>query len=136
MANMDVPLAGAGPLGGTGLAAGPAAALRPGGSGGRQPFAEVLGAKLDPELRFSAHAEARLRSREIPLSEEDRGRLARATSEAARKGAREALLLMGDLGFIVSVGNRTVITALDSSRLDGGIITGIDAAVVVPGAGR
>ena len=41
---------------------------------------------------------------------------------------------MGDLGFIVSVPSRTVITALDSSRLDGGVITGIDAAVVVPEA--
>ena len=131
MANIDVPLVGPGFPGSSNVGAAPAI-----GAQGGAPFAEVLDAKLDQELRFSAHAQARLRSREIPLSDEDRGRLARATSEAARKGAREALLLMGDLGFIVSVGNRTVITALDSSRLDGGIITGIDAAVVVPEASR
>jgi flagellar operon protein len=115
----------------------------PSGAGGSAPaagpasgraFAQVLDAKLEGELRFSAHAQARLKSREIPLSEADRGRLAAATSEAARKGAREALLLMGELGFIVSVPNRTVITALDGSRLDGGVITGIDAAVLVPEA--
>jgi flagellar operon protein len=140
MAGLDVPLLGAGVPGGPGpgAAAGPSGADRAGElqGGAPAPFAEVLGAKLDPELRFSAHAQARLRSREIPLTDEDRSRLAQATSAAARKGAREALLLMGDIGFIVSVGNRTVITALDSSRLDGGIVTGIDAAVMVPEAGR
>lgn len=107
----------------------PAAAQAPG-----KDFAQVLDAKLDGELRFSAHAQARLKSREIPLSDTERNRLAEATSQAARKGAREALLLMGEMGFIVSVPNRTVITALDSSKLDGGIITGIDAAVVIPEA--
>ena len=101
---------------------------RPAGAPSGSKFAQVL----DGELHFSAHAQARLRSREIPLSDEDRGRLAAATSEAARKGSREALLLMGEMGFIVSVPNRTVITALDSSKLDGGIITGIDAAVLIP----
>ena len=130
VANMDVPLVGA-PPSSSGVGAARAECAR-----GGAPFAEVLGAKLDPELRFSAHARARLASREIPLSDDDRSRLARATSEAARKGAHEALLLMGDLGFIVSVGNRTVITALDSSRMGGGIITGIDAAMVVPEARR
>jgi flagellar operon protein len=83
-------------------------------------------------LRFSRHARARLASRDIPLSEAAQGRLAAATREAEKKGAREALLLMGNLGFIVSVPNRTVITALDGERMQGGVITGIDAAVVVP----
>jgi len=131
MVNADVSRVGLGPPGvvGSGAAAGRPATGFPGGE-----FARVLDAKLDGELRFSAHAEARLKSREIPLSEADRGRLAQATSEAARKGAREALLLMGNLGFIVSVPSRTVITALDRTRMAGGIITGIDAAVVVPEA--
>ena len=100
----------------------------------KRAFAQVLDAKLEGELRFSAHAQARLRSRELPLTEADCSRLAAATAEAGRKGAQEALLLMGGMGFIARVPNRTVITALDSSRLDGGIITGIDAAVLVPEA--
>ncbi|HOX05743.1 MAG TPA: hypothetical protein PK280_05030 [Planctomycetota bacterium] len=131
MADMALHLTGASGVSGSaaaGLGAVPAAARA--GEG----FARVLDAKLGGELRFSAHAQARLKSRELPLSDEDRGRLAAATSEAARKGAREALLLMGDMGFIVSVPSRTVITALDGSRLDGGVITGIDAAVLVPEA--
>ncbi len=133
MADLRLAQAGAGLPVGSQIGTGGAARASAGAAAGRG-FAQVLDAKLDDGLRFSAHAEARLKSREIPLSEADRGRLAEATSQAARKGAREALLLMGELGFIVSVPNRTVITALDSSRLDGGIITGIDAAVVIPEA--
>jgi flagellar operon protein len=117
---------------GAGAPLGAAASARSAGASSGTKFAQVLDAKLGDELRFSAHAQARLKSREIPLTDADRSRLAAATTQAERKGAHEALLLMGELGFIVSVKSRTVITALDSSRLDGGIITGIDAAVVLP----
>jgi flagellar operon protein len=98
----------------------------------KREFAGLLGARLQDGLHFSKHAQARLASREIPLSEAQRVRLAEATDEAEKRGAREALLLMGNVGFIVSVPNRTVITALDGSRMEAGVITGIDAAVVVP----
>jgi flagellar operon protein len=98
----------------------------------KRDFAGLLGARLQDGLHFSKHAQARLASREIPLSEAQRVRLAEATDEAEKRGAREALLLMDNVGFIVSVPNRTVITALDGSRMEAGVITGIDAAVVVP----
>ncbi len=123
---ISLPVAG---MPGLAARAGPAPQPRATGSGAD--FAEVLDARLQGGLRFSKHAEARLASREIPLSERERERLAEATSEAEKRGAREALLLMGNVGFIVSVPNRTVITALDSSRMRAGVITGIDAAVVV-----
>jgi flagellar operon protein len=96
-------------------------------------FANVLGSHLGSSLRFSRHAEERLASRNVPLSESQRERLAEATRRAESSGAREALLLMGNMAFIVSVPNRTVITALDGSRMEAGVITGIDAAVMVPG---
>jgi flagellar operon protein len=106
---------------------------RPAGARGpARDFARILDAQLDQDLRFSKHARARLASRDIPLSQDQYGRLARATQEAEKRGAREALLLMGNVGFIVSVPNRTVITALDGERMEAGVITGIDAAVVVP----
>jgi flagellar operon protein len=111
-------------------AAEPPRGARPAAAG--RDFAQVLNAQLDDGLHFSRHARARLSSRQIPLSEAQRGRLAEATREAEKKGAREALLLMGNVGFIVSVPNRTVITALDGTRMEAGVITGIDAAVVVP----
>jgi len=119
----------AGPAGIPNRAATPATGRSP--EAGRD-FAEVLGARLEDDLHFSKHAEARLASREIPLSDAQKGRLAEATSEAEKRGAREALLLMGQVGFMVSVPNRTVITALDGTRMEAGVITGIDAAVVVP----
>ncbi len=115
-----------------GAAAGAGHSLTKSRAGSGTDFAKALDARLQEGLRFSKHAQARLDSRDIPLSDAQRGRLAEATSEAGKRGAREALLLMGNLGFIVSVPNRTVITALDSSRMEAGVITGIDAAVVVP----
>lgn len=121
------------PVGRTpGTAAGAGHSLRKSRAGSGKGFAKALDARLQEGLRFSKHAEARLASRNIPLTDAQRERLAEATSEAEKRGAREALLLMGNMGFIVSVPNRTVITALDSSRMAAGVITGIDAAVVVP----
>ena len=130
MAGDHVPLSVATGMPGPAARVGTAARTRAAGLGAD--FAEVLDARLQEGLRFSKHAQARLASREIPLSEREHERLAEATSEAEKRGAREALLLMGTVGFIVSVPNRTVITALDSSRMRAGVITGIDAAVVVP----
>ena len=100
---------------------------------GRREFASLLDSRLGEGLRFSRHAEARLASREVPLSDSQRERLAEATRRAELSGAHQALLLMGGMAFIVSVPNRTVITALEGSRMEAGVITGIDAAVMVPG---
>jgi hypothetical protein len=57
--------------------------------------------------------------------------LERAVDAAAAKGAREALLLMDRLAFVVSVPRRTVITALDGSDAEDHVFTQIDSAVVV-----
>jgi len=89
---------------------------------------------LDKELgklKFSTHAQKRIESRDIRLSPGDMQRLEDATSLAATKGAREALLMLDDLGFIVSVENRTVITALERSQMKGNVFTNIDSTVIV-----
>ncbi|RMG63765.1 MAG: flagellar protein [Calditrichaeota bacterium] len=100
---------------------------------GQTPFAEILREKLEGEsgLRFSAHAQHRLKSRNIHLDEASLERLNRAVERADSKGAREALILMNDLAFIVSVDNRTVITAIDSDSMKDSIFTNIDSAVIV-----
>ena len=50
---------------------------------------------------------------------------------AAGKGARESLVLMNELAFVVSVPNRTVITAMTGNSMKGNVFTQIDSAVVV-----
>ena len=95
-------------------------------------FASELDGKINESaLRFSAHAMRRLRSRNIELSAGDLSRLNRATEKAEQKGLKEPLLLMDDLGLIVNVSNRTVLTAMDRGSMKDGVFTNIDGAVIV-----
>jgi len=79
----------------------------------------------------------RLQMRNITLSPEDMDKLRGAVDRAEAKGAREALILMSrpsrdqDLALVVSVKNRTVITAMDGETLKDNVFTNIDSAVVV-----
>ena len=49
----------------------------------------------------------------------------------AAKGARESLIYMNDLAFVVSVKNRTVITAMDGPSAKENIFTNIDSAAIL-----
>lgn len=114
----------------------PGAVRMPGA--GRQPvpkapqhkpdFQEVLNRKL---LKFSHHAEVRLKQRGIELEAEQLAKLATAIDQAAAKGAKDSLLLMNDWAFIVNVQNRTVITAMDGTSMKNNVFTQIDSAVIV-----
>ncbi|MDZ7373508.1 MAG: flagellar protein [candidate division KSB1 bacterium] len=94
------------------------------------PFAEVLRKELE-EVRFSAHAQQRMALRGIQLTAEDQARLREAVNRAEAKGARDSLILLRDMAFVVSVRNRTVITALDGPSLREGVFTNIDSAVIL-----
>lgn len=82
------------------------------------------------KLKFSAHAQSRLNSRDIVLSEEDIGRIETAVAKAEAKGSNESLVLLRDMAFIVSVGNKTVITAMQNDGAEQQIFTNIDSAVM------
>lgn len=98
-----------------------------------QPFDAILQTTVDrgTALKFSAHAKERLSMRNINLSPEDMARMTDAVNKAAAKGARQSLLVMDHQAFIVSVTNRTVITALDGSSMKENVFTNIDSAVIV-----
>lgn len=104
-------------------------------STGKGNFADVLKTKLTGSdgsgLRFSNHATRRLNDRNIELSPNEIKRLEDATDDAASKGAREALMMMGSLNFIVSVRDRTVVTAMTQDEAANAVYTNIDTAVVV-----
>ena len=95
--------------------ANPASVQAPGQSGG---------------VRFSAHAQTRLQSRQIALQESQLQRLDGAVTKAAGKGSRDALVLMDDLAMVVSVKNRTVVTVVDKENLRQNVFTNIDSAVI------
>ena len=101
-----------------------------------QPFDAVLQTTVDrgltgATLKFSAHARERLNMRNISLSPEDMARMNDAVNKAAAKGAKQSLLVMDHQAFIVSVTNRTVITALDGGSMKENVFTNIDSAVIV-----
>jgi flagellar operon protein len=94
-------------------------------------FDEALRARLEPPLRFSAHASARLQSRGIQLTADDKRALSAGIDAAAAKGARDAVLIQDDRAFVVNVPNRVVITAHTGAENRARVYSGIDAAVLL-----
>lgn len=82
-------------------------------------------------IKFSAHALKRLESRDISLSNQDMALLKDAVNRAEAKGAKESLILMDQMALVVSIKNRTVITAVDNGSLKENVFTNIDSAVIV-----
>jgi flagellar operon protein len=94
-------------------------------------FAGVLENKLnDSKVKFSGHALERLKERGIELGEKEIEKLEGAVSSVAAKGGNDSLIMVGDAALVVSVKNRTVITAFDRNNLDGNIFTKIDSAAI------
>ena len=54
-----------------------------------------------------------------------------AVNKVEAKGAKESLILMDQMALVVSVKNRTVITAVDSNSMKDNVFTNIDSAVIV-----
>jgi len=84
---------------------------------------------LSQELRFSGHAEKRIRSRGVSLDPPAVDRLAEAVDQAEQRGSSETLILMDGVGFVVSVPNRTVITA--HTGTGDRVYTNIDSTIVL-----
>ena len=84
----------------------------------------------DCSVKFSAHAQTRLQSRQISLGQGQLNRLQGAVNSAASKGSRDALVLMDNLAMVVSVTNRTVVTVVDKDNLKQNVFTNIDSAVI------
>jgi flagellar operon protein len=100
--------------------------------GSSTPFAKVLDNKLTGQpVRLSQHAVERLKSRGITLTDADMKQLAGAVDSVAQKGGKDSLIMMGDAALVVSVKNRTVVTAMDRQAMKGNVFTNIDSAVML-----
>lgn len=96
-----------------------------------QSFAEALEqAGGSQPLQFSRHALARVQRRGIELDSATLGRLSEGVGRAASKGSRDSLVLVDGTAFVVSVSNRTVITAVGSEHMKDNVFTNIDSAVI------
>lgn len=89
------------------------------------------------EVKLSAHASKRLEERNIKLLASDLKNIGQAINKAASKGARDCLLLYGDMALITNIPSKTVVTALDGLNREDRVFTNIDSAMVVnPGPDR
>ncbi|EGO63154.1 TIGR02530 family flagellar biosynthesis protein [Acetonema longum] len=94
-------------------------------------FGQILDQEIK-EISFSQHALQRMQLRGIQLTQNELAKLSDAVEKAAGKGAKESLVLLNqNLALVVSVKNRTVITAMDGQTLKDNVFTNIDSAVIV-----
>ena len=82
------------------------------------------------KLKFSGHAIGRLADRGVQLTGDKALRLENAVDVAEKKGARDSLVLLDELAFVVSVKNRTVVTACDMQGMKEGVFTKIDSTIL------
>ncbi len=82
-------------------------------------------------IRFSAHAEKRLQSRNISINESQKIKLNQAVDTASNKGVKDSLILLNNLAFVVNIKNRIVVTAMEQSQLKEGIVTNIDSTMII-----
>jgi flagellar operon protein len=92
-------------------------------------FSDVLRARLGG-LSLSGHAKERIERREIAITPDVQQRLEGAVDKLAAKGGRESIVLVDRMAFVVSVKNRTVITAVDQAGMRDQVFTNIDSAVI------
>ncbi len=90
-----------------------------------------FGSILEDRLKVSSHAQTRLQSRNIDMGKDEWDRVLSGVERAAQKGARESLVLVDNVALVVSIKNRTVITAVDKEKLKENVFTNIDSAVIV-----
>jgi flagellar operon protein len=98
-------------------------------------FRDVLRTAQAPSVRqplkFSAHAQQRLESRNIRLTSDDLAKMNVMADKAAAKGSKQSLFMMRDVAMVVSITNRTVITAVDQSSMKENVFTNIDSAAIL-----
>ena len=94
-------------------------------------FKDILGEKIKgkDKLSFSKHAKKRIDSRSIPFSKIELNKLNSGVEKARGKGAKDSLVMVNDVAYIVSVENNTVVTAVDEESMNDNVFTNIDSAV-------
>lgn len=81
------------------------------------------------DVKFSKHAQMRLETRNIKISDLQMQKISKALDKAEQKGVRDSLVMVDDIALVVNVKNRTVITAVNSNELKENVFTNIDGAV-------
>lgn len=97
-------------------------------SGSTASFDAIL---RDAEIKVSKHATKRLDARQIDLAKMDQEQLKSAIETLEKKGARDSLVLMGELAFIINVPSKTLVTAISKEQMKEQVFTNIDSTILV-----
>ncbi len=101
-------------------------------TGGARDFSVALKAETEKTgVRFSRHAEQRMESRGVEMTQDFLERLNSAVDKARQKGSRDVAVIGASSAFIVNVPNNTVITAMTGAEMKENIFTNIDSAVLM-----
>lgn len=92
-------------------------------------FDKYLNEALD-EVSFSKHALSRLEERQLLPSSAQIERLNEGVKLAKSKGSQNSLVLIDKFAFVVSVKNKTIVTAMSIEDSDKRIFSQIDSTVI------
>ncbi len=95
-------------------------------------FAQALEQATAKSVVMSAHASQRLQMRGVPVTTQTMSNLNKAAEQLSAKNAKESLVIMGGVGYVLNVPNRTVVTAMRLGEQETNVITNIDSALVMP----
>ncbi len=99
-------------------------------------FADVLQSVRQEEaplgVKISSHAQKRIQSREIKVDEATLKTLDQVLALGAEKGSRSTLVMAKNQAFILSIKDRTLVTALKREEMDRYYFTNIDSVFVSP----
>ncbi len=86
---------------------------------------------VNSEIHFSKHARQRLADRRIAFDKQDLARLKQAVDKVDKKGSKKSLIFLNDVAMVVSVKERTIVTAVDGQSAKENIFTNIDSAAIL-----
>lgn len=94
-------------------------------------FASTLEQVKSVDIKFSKHAQVRMKERNLVLDKSEMVKLTDAIEKAEKKGVKDALIIMKNQAFIANIKSNTIVTAVSKDNLNGNIFTNIDGTVIV-----
>jgi len=84
----------------------------------------------DETVKVSSHAQSRIENRKIEMNPDRMTTLNEVLTQAKDKGAKSTLAVFGEDAFILSVKDRTVVTALKENEMESRFFTNIDSVYI------
>src|SRR6056297_3559741 len=82
------------------------------------------------DLKVSSHARERIKTRNIEMNQTRLDTLGEVAEEAGKKGAKNTLAMFGTDAFILSVKDKTIVTAMNEEEMESRFFTNIDSVYI------